>query len=212
MSMDFTKKESPSVWVTEEAGFMAETTMNKFGDFHEKYDVEKYGTTKRKLNLRHVSLMIIGQSIGTGLFIGLSGTLKTSGSISLFTGFLFWACFVIWPMMQCVAEMCSYLPIKGSFVHYASRWIDPALGFAGAMIYAYTSMMYVCLACVAFASVISIWTDVNPGVSIDVAIVITLLFNVFAVYLYGEIEFFSSILKVILVVGLMLFGLITMCG
>ncbi|CAK7896859.1 amino-acid permease GAP3 [[Candida] anglica] len=184
----------------------------KFDDFDDRYDVDKYGTIKRKLNSRHVSLMIIGQSIGTGLFIGLANPMKTSGSLSLFIGFLFWACLVIWPLMQCVAEMCSYLPIKGTFLHYAARWIDPAMGFAISMIYLYTSLMFICVEVVAFTSVISYWTDINPGVFIAIGIVTILLFNVFGVNWYGEIEFFSSILKVILVVGLMLFGLIAMCG
>lgn len=183
-----------------------------FADFNDKIDKDKYGETKRKLSLRHVALMIIGQSIGTGLFIGLSSPLMTSGSLSLFIGFLFWACFVVWPLMQCVAEMCSFLPIKGSFLHYSARWVDPAMGFACTMIYLYTTLMFVCVEVVAFASVIGFWTDANPGIFIAVGILSILFFNVFGVNWYGEIEFVSSMLKVLLIVGLMFFGLIAMCG
>ncbi|EGV61626.1 Proline-specific permease [Yamadazyma tenuis] len=187
-----------------------ETT--QFKDFNDKLDSAKYGQTKRRLSSRHVALMIIGQSIGTGLFVGLSSPLVTSGSLSLFTGFLFYSCFVIWPMMQAVAEMCSYLPIKGSFLHYSARWVDPALGFACTIIYLYTSIMFLALEATAFAGVCSFWSDVNAGVWITVALVSTLIFNVFGVNWYGEIEFVASITKVLLVVGLMFFSLISMCG
>lgn len=183
-----------------------------FDDFDDRLDVEKYGTTKRKLLSRHVSLMIIGQSIGTGLFIGLKSPLMTAGSLSLFLGFITWACFMVWPLMQAVGEMCSYLPIKGSFLHFAARWIDPAMGFACTLIYLYTALMYICLEVVAFASMISYWTDANPAIFITIGLLSILLFNVVAVNWYGEIEFFSSMLKVLLIVGLMLFALISMCG
>ncbi|KAM9928970.1 hypothetical protein OXX59_001489 [Metschnikowia pulcherrima] len=181
-------------------------------DFDDKFDVEKYGTTKRKLSSRHVSLMIIGQSIGTGLYIGLKTPLQQSGSLSLFIGFVLWAVTMVWPLMMAVGEMCSYLPIKGSFLHYAARWLDPAMGFAVTIIYLYTSLMFVCVEVVAFASVISYWTDASPAIFITIGLVSILFFNVFGVNWYGEVEFFSSILKVILIVGLMCFSLIAMCG
>lgn len=183
-----------------------------FADFHDKLDPSKYGQTKRRLSSRHVALMIIGQSIGTGLFVGLAQPMVTSGSLALFTGFLFYACFVIWPLMQCVAEMCSYLPIKGTYLHYCARWVDPALGFACTIIYLYTTMMFIALEAVAFAGVVSYWSDLNPGVWITIALVTTLMFNVFGVNWYGEIEFVASILKVLLIVGLMFFSLVSMCG
>lgn len=183
-----------------------------FNDFNDEFAPTKYGTTKRKLNSRHVGLMIIGQSIGSGLFIGLSTPLVTSGSLALFTGFIFYAVFVIWPLMQCVAEMCSFLPIKGSFLHYTARFVDPALGFACTIIYLYTSLMFVALEATAFAGIIGFWSTVNPGVWITVALVTIFFFNVFGVNWYGEIEFFASITKVLLIVGLMMFSLISMCG
>ncbi|KAK6198488.1 proline-specific permease [Scheffersomyces amazonensis] len=181
-------------------------------DFHTNVDYSKYGETKRKLETRHISLMIIGQSIGVGLFVGVSSPLMTSGSLSLFLGFVIYAVFMIWVLMQCTGEMCSYLPIKGSFLHFAARFVDPALGFATTLIYLYTSCMFVCLEAVSVALVIKFWTDVNSGVFITICLVCYFFFNIYGVNWYGEIEFFSAMLKVLLIVGLMLFGLISMCG
>ncbi|KAG7194936.1 uncharacterized protein KQ657_004045 [Scheffersomyces spartinae] len=184
-----------------------------FKDFDDKFNPDEYGQTKRKLSSRHMSLMIIGQSIGTGLYIGLSTPLVSAGSLALFIGFLTWAVLMIWPLMQAVGEMCCYLPLRGAFVHFSARWVDPALGFAASLIYFYTSAMFVCLEATAFAGVIAYWRpDINPGVWISICIVSYVAFNVFGVNWYGEIEFYSSMLKVLLIVGLMLFSLISMCG
>ncbi|KAG7666259.1 PUT4, partial [[Candida] subhashii] len=152
-----------------------------FADFHDKLDPDKYGQIQRKLNGRHVNLMIIGQSIGSGLFIGLSGPLMSSGSLSLFLGFLTYACINIYPLMQGVGEMCSYLPIKGTFLHYTARWVDPALGFACTLIYLYTTLMFVCLEAVAVAALASFWTDANPAYFITASIALYFFVNVFGV-------------------------------
>lgn len=44
---------------------------------------EEYGETKRGLSPRHVQLMAIGGSIGTGLFVGIGGVLSKAGPLSL---------------------------------------------------------------------------------------------------------------------------------
>lgn len=205
------KNDSAIASVDVELGYAEDKDISVAKDFHE-VRVDGFGLTRRKLNSRHVLLMIIGQSIGTGLFVGLKTPLMTSGSLSLFLGFLIWAATMIWPLMLAVGEMCSYLPLKGTFLHFASRWLDPALGFAVTVMYLYTTLMFICVEAVAFASVAEYWTDISPAVFVTICLATILLFNVFGANWYGEVEFCSSILKVILVVGLMFFGLITMCG
>lgn len=210
--MEIDKKENYTVDVEKFGPQTSRVVATQFADFDDRFDKDKYGQTERRLQSRHVALMIIGQSIGTGLFIGLATPLQTSGSLSLLLGFLWWSCLCVWPLMQCVAEMCSYLPIKGTFIHFAARWVDPALGFASSIIYIYTSMMFVCLEATAVASVCSYWTDINPAMMISVSLALFFVFNVFGVNWYGEVEFVSLMLKVLLIVGLMFFGLVSMCG
>ncbi len=168
--------------------------------------------TKRGLTPRHVSLIIIGSSIGTGLFIGVGSSLNKAGSLSLFIAFVFYAVFVMWILMQVVAEMCSWLPIKGSVFHFANRFVDPALGFAAGWIYLYAATMLVCTEWVATAGVISFWTDANSGIFIAVSLLVSYALNIFAVKYYGETEFVSSMFKVLLIVGLMFFSFISMLG
>jgi amino acid transporter len=89
-----------------------------------------YRETQRGLASRHVQLMAIGGSIGTGLFVGIGSYLRDAGPLSLFLGYLIWGCLFILPVNLSVGEMCAYLPIRGSIFELAARFIDPAFGFA----------------------------------------------------------------------------------
>lgn len=89
-----------------------------------------YRETQRGLASRHVQLMAIGGSIGTGLFVGIGSYLRDAGPLSLFLGYLIWGCLFILPVNLSVGEMCAYLPIRGSIFELAARFVDPAFGFA----------------------------------------------------------------------------------
>ncbi|KAF7562906.1 hypothetical protein G7046_g1213 [Stylonectria norvegica] len=175
----------------------------------------KYGQTKRGLSPRHVQLMAIGGSIGTGLFVGIGGVLSKAGPLSLVLGYLIWGVFFVWPCNLCVAEMCAYLPVRGTIFELASRFIDPALGFAMGWTYFYAGVMLVCVEYSAIATLMGYWipiTQVNPAAWIAMAMVICVLLNVVAVKYYGEAEFIMASLKVLLLFGLLFITLVTMCG
>lgn len=173
----------------------------------------KYGQTKRGLSPRHVQLMAIGGSIGTGLFVGIGGVLSKAGPLSLFIGYLIWGIFFIWPTNLCVAEMCAYLPVRGSIFELATRFVDPALGFAMGWTYFFAGAMLVCVEYSAVATVMQYWnTSVNPAAWVAMAMVVCILLNVVAVKWYGESEFVMACTKVLLLIGLVLLTLVTMCG
>lgn len=173
----------------------------------------KYGQTQRGLSPRHVQLMAIGGSIGTGLFVGIGGVLHRSGPLSLFLGYLFWGILFVWPCNLCVAEMHAYLPIKGSIFELAARFVDPAVGFAMGWTYFYAGVMLVCVEYSSIATVMEYWqVPVNPAVWIAMAMVVCIFLNVVAVKWYGEAEFIMASLKVLLLIGLILLTFITMVG
>ncbi|KAG7415801.1 amino acid permease/ SLC12A domain-containing protein [Fusarium sp. MPI-SDFR-AT-0072] len=179
---------------------------------HNSVDRE-YGRTVRGLSPRHVQLMAIGGSIGTGLFVGIGGVLSSAGPLSVVLGYLIWGVFFVWPCNLCVAEMCSYLPIRGSIFELAARFVDPALGFAMGWTYFYAGLMLVCVEYSAVATLMQYWVpDINPAAWVAMAMVVCVLLNVVAVKYYGEAEFIMASLKVILLFGLLFITLITMCG
>ncbi|EEU40499.1 uncharacterized protein NECHADRAFT_103561 [Fusarium vanettenii 77-13-4] len=174
---------------------------------------EQYGRTVRGLSPRHVQLMAIGGSIGTGLFVGIGGVLSSAGPLSVLLGYLIWGVCFVWPCNLCVAEMCAYLPIRGSIFELAARFVDPALGFAMGWTYFYAGLMLVCVEYSAVATLMQYWVpDINPAAWVAMAMVVCVLLNVVAVKYYGEAEFIMASLKVLLLFGLLFITLITMCG
>ncbi|UNI17122.1 hypothetical protein JDV02_003498 [Purpureocillium takamizusanense] len=173
----------------------------------------EYGQTKRGLTPRHVQLMTLGGAIGTGLFAGIGGVLSKAGPASLVLGFVIWSVAFVWPCNLAVAEMVAYLPIRGSIFELASRFVDPAMGFAMGWTYFYTCVMLVCVEYSAVATVMQFWIqDVNPAAWIAMAMVVCVLLNVVAVKWFGETEFFMASTKLLLIVFLVSLTIVTMCG
>ena len=84
---------------------------------------------RRNLKTRHLSMIAIGGSIGTGLFMasgsaihmaGPGGALVAYAAIGLMVYFL----------MTSLGEMATHLPVSGSFSTYAAKFVDPSLGYA----------------------------------------------------------------------------------
>lgn len=142
----------------------------------------QYGYTQRGLSPRHVQLMAIGGAIGVGLFVGVGAVMTKTGPLSLLLGYTFWCLLFIWPTNLCLAEMCSYLPLNASIFQLASRFIDPALGFAMGWTYLYASIMLVCVEYSAVATVMSYWLpNINPAVWVAMAMATCILLNAVAV-------------------------------
>lgn len=108
---------------------------------------KQYGKTRRGLSRRHMQLITIGSSIGTGIFVGVGSALARSGPLSVFLAFTVYSCLVLWPLMMCAAELCTWLPMRGSIFLFAERYVDPALGFAAGYIYWYEFETFARLRC-----------------------------------------------------------------
>lgn len=163
-------------------------TPSENGDLYERRlsqaEWTKYGQTKRGLAPRHVQIMAIGGSIGTGLFVGIGGSLSRAGPLSLLLGYLFWGILFVWPCNLCVAEMCAWLPVRGTIFELAGRYVDPALGFAMGWTYFFAGSMLVCTEYAAVATVMQFWnTDVNAAVWVTMCLVVCFTLNVVAVRL-----------------------------
>ncbi|KAL3418543.1 amino acid permease [Phlyctema vagabunda] len=173
----------------------------------------KVFTTKRGLAGRHVQLMSIGGSIGTGLFVGIGSSLRSSGPLSVVLAYIVYCTTFIFHANMAVGEMAAYLPIRGSVFEFASRYVDPALGFGLGWTYFYASSMLVCAEMSAVATVMGFWLpDTNAAAWIAMSLGVCLLLNVFAVKYYGETEFIFACTKILLLVGLVLLTFITMLG
>lgn len=176
---------NPANKLSEAISTISPTPSNN-GEYYERRlsqaEWDQYRQTKRGLSPRHVQLMAIGGSIGTGLFVGIGGSLSRAGPLSLLLGYLFWGILFVWPCNLCVAEMCAWLPVRGAVFQLASRFVDPALGFAMGWTYFFAGAMLVCTEYSAVATVMGYWnTDVNPAVWITMCLVVCFTLNIVAV-------------------------------
>nr|GAT47548.1 general amino acid permease [Mycena chlorophos] len=168
--------------------------------------------THRTLQPRHIQLISIGGAIGTVLFVQIGVGLAESGPATLLLAFLLWSTVVI-GVNSCLAEMVCWIPISSPYIRFADRFVDEALGMCSGVNWFLSISLGVPFEISAFNLMLRYWTDRVPveAVIVVMSVAYTAL-NVFAVRYYGESEFWLSIGKVVLIVGLLVFTFIAMLG
>ena len=84
---------------------------------------------QRSLKGRHLQMIAIGGSIGTGLFVGSGNALAQGGPASLVLSFVLTGV-MLYCTVHALGEMAVLFPVAGSFSAYSTRFLDPAWGFA----------------------------------------------------------------------------------
>ncbi|KAI0160448.1 putative general amino acid permease [Xylariaceae sp. FL1272] len=164
----------------------------------------------RKLRGKEVQLFAIGGAIGT--YVQMGSALPKGGPAGLFIAFLIWGA-VMWAVNECFAEMVTYLPVPSPFVRFGSEWVDGAVGFAMAWNFFLNMAFLVPFEIVAMNILLTFWTDKIPVEAIIVLIIVLYaLLNVITVRWFGISEFYFSIFKVFLILGLFAFTFVTMVG
>ncbi|KAJ5937273.1 Arginine permease CAN1 [Penicillium verhagenii] len=164
-------------------------------------------TLKRKLKSRHLQMIAIGGTIGTGLFISSGEALAHAGPIGALIAYIFIGS-IVFSVMTSLGEIATYLPVSGAFTSYATRLIDPSLGFAMGWIYWFSWAITFALELTATSLIIQYWDPtINTAIFIAVFWVVITILNLLPVNFYGEIEFWLSTAKVLTVIGFILFGI-----
>lgn len=166
----------------------------------------------RSLKNRHLQMIAIGGSIGTGLFVGSGGALRTGGPAAVLIGWLLIGS-MLYSVCQCLGELAVTFPISGSFVTYNTRFVDPSFGFAMAWNYALQWLIVLPLELVACSITINYWdTTINHDLWVAIFYVVICSINLFGVRGYGEAEFVFSFIKVIAIIGFIILGIVLVCG
>jgi amino acid transporter len=167
---------------------------------------------KRDLKPRQITMIAIGGTIGTGLFIGTGTTLATAGPVSSLISFLFITT-IAYSVTQSIGEMATYIPVTGSFSQFAARWCSPAIGAATGWNYWFSWAITFALELSVVGQIIQLWTyEVPLAAWIGIFFVILVTINLFPVKFYGEIEFWVASIKVIAIVGWLIYALCMVCG
>ncbi|KAG8702011.1 hypothetical protein FRC08_003753, partial [Ceratobasidium sp. 394] len=78
------------------------------------------GAVQRRLKARHLAMIALGGTIGTGLFVGSGGALAKGGPVGTLLGYFIMGV-VVYCMMIALGEMATLFPVAGGFTHYATR-------------------------------------------------------------------------------------------
>ncbi|EXG30192.1 amino acid permease family protein [Acinetobacter sp. 263903-2] len=163
-------------------------------------------TLQGGLNPRHIRFLALGSAIGTGLFYGSATAIKMAGPSVLLAYIV--AGIAIYIVMRALGEMAVQNPVSGSFSHYASQYIGPLAGFTTGWTYVF-EMIIVALADVtAFGIYMGFWyPDVPRWIWILSLIMFLGAINLIHVKVFGELEFWLSIVKVSAIVAMILGGI-----
>ncbi|MCW2476125.1 MULTISPECIES: amino acid permease [unclassified Symbiopectobacterium] len=163
------------------------------------------GTLKRGLKNRHIQLIALGGAVGTGLFLGIAATIKMAGP-SVLLGYAIGGIIAFFIMRQ-LGEMVVEEPVAGSFSHFAYKYWGDFAGFASGWNY------WVLYVLVAMAELTAVgiyvqywWPDIPTWVSAAVFFLVINAINLANVKVYGEMEFWFAIIKVVAIIGMIVFG------
>jgi len=163
-------------------------------------------TLQRGLNTRHIRFLALGSAIGTGLFYGSATAIKMAGPSVLLAYIV--AGIAIYIVMRALGEMAVHNPVSGSFSHYASQYISPLAGFTTGWTYVFEMVIVAIADVTAFGIYMGFWyPDVPRWIWILSLIMFLGAINLIHVKVFGELEFWLSIIKVSAIVAMILGGI-----
>lgn len=160
---------------------------------------------KRGLRNRHIQLIALGGAIGTGLFLGIGPAAVLAGP-SVILGYAV-AGFIAFLIMRQLGEMVVDEPVSGSFSHFAFKYWGSFAGFASGWNYWILYVLVSMAELTAIGVYVHFWWPEIPlwASSLFFFIMINAV-NLTSVKVYGEAEFWFSIVKVVAIVAMILFG------
>ncbi len=167
---------------------------------------------KRSLKARHMNMIALGGTIGTGLFVAGGETVSQAGPGGALLAYAFIGIMVYF-LMTGLGEMATYMPVSGSFGTYASRFVDPAFGFALGWNYWFNWAITLAAELVAGALIMKYWFPDTPSILWS-ALFLTIIFvlNFLSTRSYGESEFIFAGIKVFTVLVFLFVGTMLILG
>ena len=160
---------------------------------------------KHGLSNRHIQLIALGGSIGTGLFLGISQTINLAGP-SVILGYAL-AGLIAFFMMRQLGEMVVEEPVSGSFSYFAYKFWSPFAGFMSGWNYWVLNV----LVCMAELSAIGLyvqywWPEIPTWISALGFFILINSINLLHVKVFGETEFLFSMIKILAIIGMIGYG------
>ena len=162
---------------------------------------------KRNLSARHLNMIAIGGSIGTGLFLASGATIANAGPGGALLAYALIGV-MIYFLMTSLGELATHNPTSGAFFTYGSKYVEGGFGFALGWNYWYNWAITVAFELVAVQFIMKFWFPDVPGFywsAIFLAVVFAI--NALTVKGFGESEFLFSLIKVLAIVVFIIIGI-----
>ncbi len=174
--------------------------------------MQNQSNLKRDLRPRHIMMIALGGSIGTGLFLASGNTIYSAGPGGALLAYFLMGIMVYF-LMTSLGEMSTLMPTTGTFCDYSGRFVDPAFGVAMGYNYFYNWAITTAVDLTAAGILMQYWF---PHVPIEIWLITFLalisFLNIFNVRVYGESEYFFSLMKVGGVLIFILVGILMIVG
>ncbi|CCE91507.1 amino acid permease TDEL_0C06180 [Torulaspora delbrueckii] len=202
---------SKTTAVDESLPGLSSSDLESSDDFVKEGQVHE-AEVKRALKQRHIGMIALGGTIGTGLFIGISTPLSNAGPVGGLIAYLFMAT-LVYSVVQSLGEMATFIPVTSAFTVFSSRFLSPAFGAASGYMYWFSWAITFALELSVVGQIIEFWTTAVPMAAwITIFWVLLTVSNLFPVKYYGEFEFWIAFIKVIALVGFIIYCLCMVCG
>jgi len=169
-------------------------------EIHEQQDLV------RGLKDRHVQLIAIGGAIGVGLFLGSATAISRAGP-GLVLAYAIGGLAVFF-IMRALGELLMYRPVAGSFASYAEEFVGPWAGFTTGWSYWFMWVVTGMAEITAVAVYVHYWfPDIPQWLPALVTLGVLYAVNLIAVKVFGELEFWFALVKVVTIIAMLVIGL-----
>ncbi|HVP34069.1 MAG TPA: amino acid permease [Steroidobacteraceae bacterium] len=160
----------------------------------------------RNLRNRHIQLIAFGGTIGVGLFLGSAKAIHSAGPALILAYAI--GGVAIFFIMRALGELLTYRPVAGSFASYAEEFCGPFPGFITGWSYWFAWVATVMAEITAVGVYVRYWLpEVPQWLPSLVALAVLYGTNLLAVRVFGELEFWFALIKVVTIVALIVAGL-----
>lgn len=161
----------------------------------------------RNLRDRHIQLIALGGTIGVGLFLGSAKAIHQAGPGLLLAYAV--GGVAIFLIMRALGELLTYRPVAGSFAVYADEFCGHFSGFVTGWSYWFMWVATAMAELTAIGIYVRYWfPGVPQWLPALVALVALYGANQLAVRVFGELEFWFALIKVVTIIGLIVGGLL----
>lgn len=159
----------------------------------------------RTLTSGQMQMIALGGTIGVGLFMGSTSTIKWTGPSVLLAYAL--VGMLLYVVMRALGEMIYLKPGTGSFADYATTYIHPVAGYLTKWSNIFQFIVVGISEVIAVTEYLKYWWPTLPGWSAGLAVIIILtLANLASAKAYGSLEFWFAMIKVVTIIVMIILG------